>query len=304
MFFWNRSDASEFENYGWDESDPPPTYWYVQRFFLFALIVVGGIGVGAAMYGQAMAEKALTALLQPVGLVWILLGLMAYFGVLRRRYVTAGLCFFCWVVVTLAGNQFVCNSLANSLESRYSHMNPYEGDDYQYGLLFGGGTGLAPNEQSQLNMNGDRLAVASRMYRAGKIKKIICSGTNSFDGDEFKGPADTAYEILQGLGVPESDLLPLPGSNTSEEIANLKLWVKQQNDAGVEVGRVALISSAWHLPRVQRLAREQELDTDPVPANFISSPMIATPHMVVPGAYQLLVTSQVIKEFLAGMVRR
>ena len=89
MFFWNRSDASQFENYSWEEFDSPPMSWYMQRFFLFALIVVGGIGVGAAMYGQAMAEKSLTALLQPVGLIWIGLALMAYFGALRKRYIAA-----------------------------------------------------------------------------------------------------------------------------------------------------------------------------------------------------------------------
>ncbi len=304
MFFWNRSDASEFDTYGWDESDPPPASWYVQRFFLFAVIVAGGIGVGAAMYGQAMAEKAVTALAHPVGLVWIFLAMMTYFGMLRRRYFAASFGFLCWLIVTVAGNQFVCNSLASSLESGYYHMNPYEDDDFQYGLLLGGGTEVAPHGQSQLNMNGDRLLVAFRMYRAGKIKKIICSGTNSFSGDESTKPADTALEILQDLGVPENDLLLLPGRNTSEEMANLKLWVQQQKDDGIDVGRVALISSAWHLPRAQRLARDQELETDPAPANFLSEPFAPSPHMIIPGAYQLLVTSKILKEFWAGAVQR
>ena len=305
MFFWNRSDASQFENYSWEEFDSPPMSWYMQRFFLFALIVVGGIGVGAVMYGQAMAEKSLTALLQPVGLIWIGLALVAYFGALRKRYIAAGTCFCCWLVITVAGNQFVCNSLAQSVESRYYHMNPYEGDDYQYGLVLGGGASVGPNEQSQLNLSGNRLAVAWRMYRDGKIKKIICTGTNSFDGDEIKNPAETTSEILQGLGVAESDLLMLPGDNTFQEITNLKRWMIEQNDAGIEVGRVALISSAWHLPRAKRLAREQEIDdVDLVPAGFLSAPNMASPHMVVPGAYQILVTSNIMKELLAGMVDR
>ncbi len=305
MFFWNRSDASQFENYSWEEFDSPPMSWYMQRFFLFALIVVGGIGVGAVMYGQAMAEKSLTALLQPVGLIWIGLALMAYFGALRKRYIAAGLCFFCWLVITVAGNQLVCNSLAQSVESRYYHMNPYEGDDYQFGLVLGGGASVGPNEQSQLNFSGNRLAVAWRMYRSGKIKKIICSGTNSFDGDEIKNPAETTSEILQGMGVAESDLLMLSGDNTFQEIVNLKRWMIEQNDAGIEVGRVALISSAWHLPRVKRLAREQEIDdVDLVPAGFLSAPTMASPHVVVPGAYQILVTSNIMKELLAGMVDR
>jgi len=97
----------------------------------------------------------------------------------------------------------------------------------------------------------------------------------------------------------------LPGDNTFQEITNLKRWMIEQNDAGIEVGRVALISSAWHLPRAKRLAREQEIDdVDLVPAGFLSAPNMASPHMVVPGAYQILVTSNIMKELLAGMVDR
>ena len=255
------------------------------------------------VYGQAMAEKTATALLQPVGIVWLSLSLMVYFGWLQRRFIVAGACFACWLIITVAGNQFVSNSLASSLESRYYHMNPYEDYEYQYGLLLGGGTTSGPNGQSQVSSNGDRLVVTSRMYFAGKIKKIICSGTNSFD-DAAKGPADTAFEILQGLGVPTDDLIALPGDNTFEELTNLKMWVSQKIEAGDDPGRVALISSAWHLPRVLRLAREHELDVSPVPANFLSEPLSTSPHMVVPGAHQLSVTSSVLKEFLAGLVKR
>jgi len=190
------------------------------------------------------------------------------------------------------------------MESRYYHINPYEGDDYNYGLLLGGGTSVAPSGQSQLNTNGDRLVVALRMYRAGKFKKIICSGTSSFEDDLIKGPGETAVEILQNLGVPESDLVLLPGANTSQEMANLKRWVMQKSDAGIEVGRVALVSSAWHLPRVKRLTRGLELDIAPVPANFLSAPIAATPHVVVPGVSQIFITSQILKELLAGIVGR
>ena len=304
MFFWNRSGTSEFENYRWDEADPPPTAWYVQRFFLFALIVVGGISISALVYGQAMAEKSVTVLLQPVGLVWLGLALVVYFCVLWRRYIAAATCFVCWLVLTVAGNQIVCNSLAASLESRYYHMNPYEGEPHEYGLLLGGGTMTGPNGQSQVNTGGDRLVVACRMYHAGQIKKIICSGTYLFDNEKVEDPADTAIEILQGLGVPADDLVRLQGGNTFEEIANLKLWVAKQIEAGNDPGRVALISSAWHLPRAQRLANEVELEVSPMPANFLSGPLIATPHTVIPGAYQIFVTSQILKEFMARAVKR
>ena len=304
MFFWNRSGTSEYENYGWDETDPPPTSWYVQRLFFFALIVVGGIGVAAAIYGQSMAEKSVTALLQPIGLVWLGLSLVVYFCLLWRRYIAAATCFVCWLVLTVAGNQIVSNSLAASLESRYYHMNPYEGKFHEYGLVLGGGSITAPSGQSQLGMAGDRLAVAGRMYYAGQIKKIICTGTQSFASEQKKDPADTAFDILKGLGVPESDLIALEGANTFEEIANLKQWIAKEREAGNDPGRVAVITSAWHLPRAQRLAIEIEVDVSPMPANFLSEPDAASPHVVIPGAYQTLVTSQVLKEFLAGLVKR
>ena len=304
MFFWNRSDASEFDSYGWDETNPPPTSWYVQRVFLFALIVVGAIGVSSIFYGQAMAEKSITGLLQPVGLAWIGLSLVIYFSMFQRRYIVAGSCFCCWLVITIAGNQFVSNSLAASLESRYYHMNPYEGEPKEYAILLGGGSVTGPNGLSQMSMNGDRLAVAGRMYHAGQVKKIICSGTNSFNNDVSKGPGETAFEVLQGLGVPASDLIPMQGKNTFEEIMNLKHWIAQQVDAGNDPGRVGLISSAWHLPRVQRLANKHELNVSPMPANFLSGPTVASPHMVVPGAYQILVTSQIMKEHMAKLVKR
>ena len=85
---------------------------------------------------------------------------------------------------------------------------------------------------------------------------------------------------------------------------NLKHWIAQQVDAGNDPGRVGLISSAWHLPRVQRLANKHELNVSPMPANFLSGPTVASPHMVVPGAYQILVTSQIMKEHMAKLVKR
>ena len=303
MFFWNRSGASD-ENYGWSETDPPPMAWYVQRLFFFAFIVVGGISIGAAVYGQTMAEKSLTVLLQPVGLIWLGLSLVIYFFLLWRRYVPATACFLCWLLLTVAGNEIVCNSLAASLESRYYHINPYEGQPHQYGLVLGGSTSTGPNGQSQLSLEGDRLAVAGRMYHAGQIKKIICSGTNSFDNDQMKNPTETAFEILQGLGVPAEDLIPLKGANTSQEMANLKNWIAEQRDAGDDPGRVALISSAWHLPRAQRLANKIELEVSPMPANFLSSDPSVTPHVIVPGAYQIYVTSKIMKEYMARLAKR
>lgn len=307
MFFFKRNEsmnASEYDDYGWSDFNRPPWGWYL--FHLGGLLAIAAAGVGLAwgFNGRGMAEKILTALVQPVGLVWIGLTLLVYFCFLQKRtgVVVVSLCG--WTLLTLAGNQGFSNWLASTLESKYYHMEQANLADTEYGLLLGGGTTTAPNGREQLNQNGDRVMVAAELYHAGRVKKIICSGSHSFTMEDSKLPSDEAIAMLQRLGVPAADLSSMEGANTSQEMEYLKAWVAKEKEKGRDPGRVAVISSAWHLPRVQRLARARELEISPVPANFLSSEVRPSAHMVVPGAFQLSVSSQVIKEYLAGLVKR
>ena len=307
MFFFNRDDSipsSEYDDYGWSDFNRPPWSWYLRHLGGLLAIAAAGIGVAWGFNGRGMAEKMVTALVQPVGLVWICLTLLGYFCFLQKRtgVVVVSLCG--WCILTLAGNQYFSNWLATTLESRYYHMEQSKFEPAEYGLLLGGGTMTAPNAREQLNQNGDRLVVAAELYHAGRVKKIICSGSHSFALDNSKLPSEEAIAMLQRLGVPAEAMTTIEGANTFQEIEKLAEWVSQEKDKGNDPGRVAVISSAWHLPRVQRLARERKLEITPVPANFLSSEVRPSANMVVPGAYQLSVSSQVIKEYLAGLVKR
>lgn len=296
--------TSEYDDYGWSDFNRPPWSWYLSHLGGLLAIAAAGIGVAWGFNGRGMAEKMATAIVQPVGLVWVGLTLLVYFCFLQRRTGVVAVSLCGWLILTFAGNQYFSNWLASTLESRYYHMKQGDLETAEYGLLLGGGTTTAPNGREQLNQSGDRLVVAAELYHAGRIKQVMCSGSHSFALDNSKLPSDEAIAMLQRLGVPAENLISIEGANTFQEMQSLEAWVATEKEKGNDPGRVVVISSAWHLPRVQRLARERKLAITPVPANFLSAEVQPSANMVVPGAYQLLVSSQVIKEYLAGFVKR
>jgi uncharacterized SAM-binding protein YcdF (DUF218 family) len=305
LFFLKRdASADEYDNYGWSEFNRPPWAWYLKHVALLVVIASALTGVAWGFNGRGMAEKIVTGVVQPVGMIWAALSLLVYFSLLQKRTGVVVASAFCWIILTIAGNQYFSNWLVSTLEARYYHKDLEQMEPAEYGLLLGGGTATAPSTREQLNTNGDRLAVAAELYHAGRIKKIICSGSHSFALDDSKSPSEEAIMLLQRLGVPAEDLSTIEGANTFQEIENLQKWVASQRELGSDPGRVAVISSAWHLPRVQRLARARKLEITSVPADFLSSDIQPSAHMVVPGAYQLLISSQAIKEYLARLAGR
>jgi len=112
-------------------------------------------------------------------------------------------------------------------------------------------------------------------------------------------PYEEATLILEELGVEPRAILKLQGINTSEEMQNLKKW------SDLNPGkRIGLLTSAWHLPRAQRLAQAQGIEASPIAAAFFSDPYAPSPGVVVPSEANLTVTAAVMKEYLARLVGR
>jgi uncharacterized SAM-binding protein YcdF (DUF218 family) len=308
MPLWKRKKnwEDEYDEYYTRDQRVEPGKQPTQLRFIPHILLLGFIGslfVGAAglVSGPTMVEKLLTALASPVGLVWLGLLVMIYFCAMTRLTWPAIAGFICWLMLTIGGNQFVSEGLARLLEAPYQDIDVYQIEPLDTIVVLGGGTNTALNGKSQLDINGDRIAVAARLYHAGQVKKLICTGTQKFRSTpEDLHPREEASEVLLELGVPADAVLQMQGENTSEEMANLKKWIDKTDSAG----RVGILTSAWHLPRAIRLAKSHNLEVHPVPANFISGPFSASPHMVVPGAQHLMLTSKLLKEYLARLVGR
>jgi uncharacterized SAM-binding protein YcdF (DUF218 family) len=138
-------------------------------------------------------------------------------------------------------------------------------------VVLGGGISPAhPPEQPDpdLNENGDRMWEAARLYRRGLAPRIIVTG-GSFV--EHGGPSGTEAEAMRifllDLGVPAHAILDEPkAQNTIENIGNVRAMVGD--------GRVALVTSAYHMPRAVKLAALAGLKVGAFPTDYQVTPSV------------------------------
>ncbi|MFT5304408.1 MAG: hypothetical protein ACI814_005236, partial [Mariniblastus sp.] len=222
MAFWNRKKnwEDQYDEYyaqdrRADTSQKPGRLRFIPHLLL--LLFLGALFIGGAgmVSGPTMVEKLLSSLATPIGLVWLGLILQIYFCVMMRQGWPAVVSLGCWLVLTIGGNQLVSQGLASSLESRYQSIDVFGGEPFDTVVVLGGGTTTNLNGQAALANSGDRVALAARLFHAGQVKQIICTGSQTFRSTPNDlHPREEAAEILLGLGVPQSALLQMRGDNT------------------------------------------------------------------------------------------
>lgn len=308
MALWNRKRnwENEYDEYYTQDRRTDPkkqsgslrTLSHLLLLGLVGAVFVGGVGV---VGGPTMAEKLLTSLAMPLGIVWMGLLVLVYFCLLSRQAWPAIAGFSCWTMLTLSGNLLVSDGLARMMESPFQDFDMAVLEPLDTAIILGGGTESTISYRAQLGFSGDRIAVAAKLYHTGKVKHLVCTGTQAFRSTEKdRHPREEAAEILKGLGVPTDVIFQVQGENTSQEMANLKIWLSNNESSQ----RIGIVSSAWHLPRALRLAQDDGLDAIPVPSDFLSQPFAASPSLLVPSAENLMVTSLILKEYLARFVGR
>jgi len=109
----------------------------------------------------------------------------------------------------------------------------------------------------------DRIWGAVNLYRAKLAPRIIVSGGSFLaeQGTAQATEADSMQLFLRELGVPESAIVAEGHSiNTIENIHQVHRIVGD--------GRVALVTSAYHMPRVLRIAAREKLAVSAFPVDF------------------------------------
>ena len=94
-------------------------------------------------------------------------------------------------------------------------------------------------------------------------------------------------------------MLQLDGRNTFEEMNNLRTLLTQE-----PMARVGLLTSAFHMPRAMRIARANDLDVIPVPADQQAYFIEPIPLCLIPSRHGFRLTELVTKEWLAALVKR
>ncbi len=269
-----------------------------------AIAVMAFVAGAWGSLGRIVAEKFVTALAMPTGIIWLLL-LVAVLAARRaRRFDLMLTVAIPWTALTLLGNSFVVDSLARSLEQPFRSVRPLQSEPLDAIVVLGGGTVTGGNGRIQGNTSGDRIILAAQLFHAEIAPRIICTGRRIDElGPERKDPAEESQAILISLGVPEDRIQLLDGRNTAEEMKSLGQMF------GNGESQIGLVTSAWHLPRALRLANRNGFSPTPLPADFISGfdsrkPTARIIQDCIPQDGSLWTTSRLLKEYLGMLVGR
>lgn len=239
--------------------------------------------------------KALGVLAMPVGLLWAILLGVACLLLRRRQWLAGALVLAVWGLYGAAGNFYVGSALMASLERAIPPVETGRVQPFDAVFVLGGGTELDPTGRPILENAGDRVLAAARLWHAGKARFLVASGSGE---DAVTGPRDLGQEtraIWLSLGIPDGAIVVVDGPclNTRQEIAAYgKLQDRRQWK------RMALVSSAAHLPRALRLASRAGLSFTPVGADWRGRRHAFQVQRLVPQGEGFLLTSRACWEYL------
>ena len=172
-------------------------------------------------------------------------------------------------ILMLLSNPLLSKRLIRALETRYAAIPelvvgaplPPALAACRYVVVLGGGNGNTPGLSANNLLStsaASRLFEAVRILRVQTEAKMIVSGP----GD---GRRETHAVVLaraaQAYGIEPGRILYIEQARDTEEESRAVQRLAQG-------GRVALVTSAWHMPRSVALFRSAGLDPLPCPADF------------------------------------
>jgi uncharacterized SAM-binding protein YcdF (DUF218 family) len=131
-------------------------------------------------------------------------------------------------------------------------------------------TAKSPKDRLYYDRGVDRILYAIRLYREGKVKKILISGAEMelkfgmpLVGTGHRSMAETALMA----GVPQGDILIEPNSVNTHENAQFSTGLLRQQFAGQPV---LVVTSAFHLRRALACFRHEGVVAEGFGADYYS----------------------------------
>ncbi len=249
-------------------------------------------------------SKFLPVFIYPIGLTisLIVVGIILW----RWRKLQTAVLGIAILLLFLASNQYIANTLAKTLEWQYFPPDPIPQVDMI--IVLGGMTRWsdAPQPVPNLNEAGDRLLYAAWLYQQGVADKLLLTG-GQFPG-ATQAEAVVMRDALLVMGVPESAMiLETESLNTYQNALFAKPILDEMN-----VNSALLVTSATHMPRSQQLFAKMDIPTVPAPTDyFVVAPKWddstkPTPSSLflgmLPSATALTLTTKVIKEYVGILI--
>lgn len=228
------------------------------------IAVLAAAALAAALAPPVVVLRKLVGfVLMPATVVWIGFAALVVRAWRERRWRGPLLALF--AAYSIAGSPWAAYLLLLGLERPFADAHPLEAaTQYDAVMVMGGGTSALPHgdaSDTQLSPYGDRVRLAAALYTRGRTPFLVTSGS-SLDGERDFSAETSA--LWSELGIPEAAIVrQAEPRNSAGEIAAYARLVEERGWR-----RVAIVSSARHLPRALALCRRYHLAADALPSDF------------------------------------
>lgn len=190
-------------------------------------------------------SKLLDFITSPVN--WIM-GLLLLALFIRKKKIRT------WLICVAIGASLIVTNVPLYIEACRAWSAPYRTPldttvVYNLAVVLGGSTAYS-NEWGQIDFSesADRMTEAIRLYRNGRIKKVLVSGEQAIN--IFKGKTYAPYFLsyMEQMGVKREDIiLEQKARTTRENILRINEIISNYDHP-----KILLITSGWHLRRAMK----------------------------------------------------
>lgn len=246
---------------------------------------------------ELFLTKLLPIAVYPLGLAFVLVlaGLAAL--LMQRRLTGLAACGSAVILLWVCSMPVLGDWALRTLEREYPARAIEDTVSADVAIVLGGALGQPVPPRTSIHLAGasDRILHAARLYRSGKVKRILVSGGNMPSATAVKPEAELIKELLVEWGVPEAVVETAGRSRNTYENA---LEIRELRERS-PFASALLVTSAAHMPRAMAVFRRAGL---PVTASTTDVEVIdASPSSLMawlPDAGALVRTTAAAKEWL------
>jgi uncharacterized SAM-binding protein YcdF (DUF218 family) len=247
--------------------------------------------------------KLLPVFVYPLGLALALFLLGVLLGCFGRRTWAFGL------IATVAGGLWVVSTpvfgewALGDLERQNPPVAIADLPTADVAIVLGGTLGgpTAPRVTIDLTAASDRILHAARLFRAGKVRRILVTGGNLPWLTGRRSEAELISELLIEWGVPSAAIESAGGSrNTYENALEIReMFLKQRFDSAL------LVTSAAHMPRALAVFQHAGIPVHPATTDIeVVVPGPWTPLRWLPDVSALQMTTAALRERIGMLAYR
>lgn len=248
-------------------------------------------------------DKIIPLFVYPVGFA-VLAGFACLFCLaLGRRgkaafWVTAGMLYL-WAAAT----PVVALYLVSSLEEQYPVVKVEDLPEAEVAIVLGGVSvpSQSLNPYADLKAGSDRILHAARLFKAGKVGRILVSSGRAVSQADPGSEAEVIAGFLNEFGIDSTKIVLESASRNTHENAVNSLAVMQEN----EISSALLVTSALHMPRAAAVFRRAGVNFTPASIDTLSSSLArGSIFAFLPTSKALDISTQSIKEWIGLLVYR